>query len=73
MAERTGDTLLTITGVPSEAEEDYIELYFTKKCRGLGVGEVKVMNISESDNTAVVSIKQMSSEGNQLRALHHNT
>ena len=64
MQKRTGDTLLNITGVPSQIDEDYIELYFTKKCSGLGVGEVKVMSFSKSDNTAVVSIKQMSSEGN---------
>ena len=60
---RAGDTVLHITGVPNEVEEDYIELYFTKKCSGLGGGEVKVLNFSESDNTAVVSIKQLSSEG----------
>lgn len=59
-----GDTVLNLTGVPSEAEEDYIELYFTKKCAALGGGEVKVLNFSESDNTAVVSIKELSSEGN---------
>ena len=61
---RAVDTVLNITGVPSGVEEDYIELYFTKKCSGLGGGEVEILSFSESDNTAVVSIKQLSSEGN---------
>ena len=61
---RAVDTVLNITGVPSGVEEDYIEHHFTKKCRELGGGEVEVLSVSESDSTAVVSIKQLSSEGN---------
>ena len=61
---RTGDTVLNLTGVPSGVDEDYIEHYFTKKCSGIGGGKVEVLSFSEDDNTAVVSIKQLSSEGN---------
>ena len=61
---RTGDTVLNLTGVPSGVDEDYIEHYFTKKCSTLGGGKVEVLSFSEDDNTAVVSIKQLSSEGN---------
>ena len=62
---RTGDTVLNLTDVPSWADEDSIEHYFTKKCSTLGGGEVKVLSFSEDDNyQTVVSIKQLSSEGN---------
>ena len=61
---RTGDTVLNLTGVPSGVDEDYIEHYFTKKCSTLGGGKAEVLSFSEDDNTAVVSIKQLSSEGN---------
>ena len=63
---RTRDTILNISDLPSDIEEDYIQYHFVKKLKSIkcsGAAEVKVLNFSEADNTAVVSIKQLDSTG----------
>ena len=60
MATKTDDTILKISGIPREIEEEYIEHYFSKKC---GRREAKLLSYSETDSTAVVFIKQLDSEG----------
>lgn len=60
MATRTGDTILNISGLPENIEEDYIQLHFAKKCGG---AKVKVLSFNEADKTAVVSIKELDSAG----------
>ena len=57
-----GDTtILSISALPKNIDEEYIQIYFTKNCEVRG--EVKV-SFNKDDNTAVAFIKpQLDSEG----------